>query len=353
MSKQRRTLTGIALFCVILLLVLVIFYSGLRILEPTLFDKSGNQGTVGDNGDNATSSVSSSEDDQDSSKKDSIGKTIVRNGVSYFPRQDITVMLLIGVDRLGPAESSGYYRNEGAADVIALIIFDDKNEECNVLYLNRDTMLTMPVIGISGKQAGTYYGQLSLSHTYGSGLEDSCENVEKTVSAFLGGINIDYYLSMSMDAIPVLNDAVGGVTVNVEDDFSAFDPDITMGEYTLKGDQALTFIRARKGLGDQKNVSRIERQKEYMSSFIKSFKASYNGDLEYILKTYETVAPYLVSNCPINTFTSMISRYLDYPVTEIISPEGENVLGDEYYEFYVDEEKLSDLILDLFYAPKE
>ena len=32
--------------------------------------------------------------------------------------------------------------------------------------------------------------------------------------------------------------------------------------------------------------------------------------------------------------------------------EGENKLGEEYYEFYADEEKLDALILQLFYAPK-
>jgi hypothetical protein len=35
-----------------------------------------------------------------------------------------------------------------------------------------------------------------------------------------------------------------------------------------------------------------------------------------------------------------------------VSPEGENVLGEKYYEFHVDEEKLDELIVRLFYAPK-
>ena len=59
----------------------------------------------------------------------------------------------------------------------------------------------------------------------------------------------NYYISMNMDAIAILNDAVGGVTVNVTDDFSAVDPSITKGEVTLKGDQALTFIQTRKDVG--------------------------------------------------------------------------------------------------------
>jgi hypothetical protein len=48
----------------------------------------------------------------------------------------------------------------------------------------------------------------------------------------------------------------------------------------------------------------------------------------------------------------MMDRYSDYEIVEIVSPEGENVLGEKYYEFYVDEVKLDELILRLFYAPK-
>ena len=37
---------------------------------------------------------------------------------------------------------------------------------------------------------------------------------------------------------------------------------------------------------------------------------------------------------------------------QICSIRGENVLGEQYYEFYPDAEALDALILDLFYAPK-
>lgn len=48
----------------------------------------------------------------------------------------------------------------------------------------------------------------------------------------------------------------------------------------------------------------------------------------------------------------MMNKYQDYEVKNIITPEGENVLGEEFYEFYVDEDKLNDLVIELFYAPK-
>lgn len=324
--KKRKVWKQIAFTCLVLILVLIIVFSGLQILESIVF--SADEGYV------------------------SPSKTITRDGVDYFPRQDITVFLLMGVDQNGPVEESGSYNNPGAADMVALLIFDEKNEQCNVLQLNRDTMLEMPVLGIGGKQAGTYYGQLALSHTYGSGLEDSCENTRTTVSQFLNGIQIDYYLSMNMDAVSILNDAVGGVTVTVEDDFSEIDSTITPGEVTLHGEQAIHFVRTRKDVGDQLNMTRMDRQMDYINGFIEAFRGKHDSDPNFVLQTYEEVAPYLVSNCSLNTLSGMIDRYGDYELLESCTPEGENVLGSEYYEFYTDSEALDELILQLFYAPK-
>lgn len=324
--SRRNSAKKIASFCVILILVLVMIFSGLQILESTVFYS----------------------DQVPEQTRES--KTVEVNGVEYFPRQDITVVMALGIDQNGPVAASAGYINPGAADMVMLLIFDEKNANCRVLYLNRDTMLELPVLGIGGKQAGTYYGQLALAHTYGSGLEDSCENTRQAVSDFLNGIHIDYYVAMNMDAISILNDAVGGVKVTVTDDFSQIDPTIQMGEMILRGEQSVNFVRTRKDVGDQLNISRIERQKAYIEGFVDAFRA--RQSTEFILSTYEDVAPYLVSDCSVNTISGMVSRYEGYEIVEIVTPEGENVLGEEYYEFYVDEEKLDELILRLFYAPK-
>ena len=326
--KKRMRFLDIASAVVILLLVIVMLYSGLQILESTVLHTGADE-------------------------QGFVSKTITRDGVSYYPRQDITVVMVLGIDQNGPVKASEGYINPGSADMAALLIFDDKDESCTILQLNRDTMLEMPVLGVGGKSAGTYYGQLALSHTYGSGMEDSCENTRKTVSNFLYGIHIDYYLAMNMDAIAILNDAVGGVTVNVTDDFSHVDPTITMGQTTLWGEQAIRFVRTRRDVGDQLNISRIDRQKEYISSFLKKFRSRYHADLEFAATTYDQVLPYIVTDCSLNTITSLMDRYGDYEIREVVSPAGENVMGEEYYEFYADEQALDELILRLFYTPKE
>ena len=326
--RIRKAVKGIVYLFILLILALVMLYSGLRIMESTVLHS------------------------EDVSADVIQTKTITRDGISYYPRQDITVMLVMGIDQMGPVQSSEYYRNNGSADSLMLLIFDETNEECTVLYLNRDTMLNMDVLGVRGEYAGTTYGQLALAHTYGNGLKDSCENVKNTLMNFMHGLSIDYYVAMNMDAIPILNDAVGGVTVTVVDDFSQVDSSIPMGEVTLKGNQVISFVRTRKNVGDQKNVTRMERQKEYVAAFLEVLREKEHEDVNFILKVYEKVAPYLVSDCSVNTLSGMVDRYVDYTIKGLVTPEGENHIGEEYYEFYVDEEKLDELIVSLFYAPK-
>lgn len=327
MHKQKNA-HGFGFFCILLILVLVILYSGLRILESTVFVKAP------ETEDRTTS------------------KTITRDGVDYFPRQDITVMMVLGIDQAGPVQSSHYYRNEGSADSIMLLIFDETNENCSVLYLNRDTMVEMDVLGVKGEYAGVAYGQLALAHTYGSGLEDSCENVKNTLMNFIHGLTVDYYVAMNMDAVPILNDAVGGVTVNVVDDFSLVDPTITMGELTLRGEQVINFVRTRKDVGDQKNVTRMERQKAYVTGFLEKLYAKEHEDVNFLVNMYESVAPYIVTDCSVNTLSGMLDRYVDFTIQDVVVPEGENIVVDGHYQFHIDEEKFDDLIVRLFYAPK-
>ena len=279
-------------------------------------------------------------------------KTVVHEGVEYFPRQDIVTVLILGIDRYGPVVESGAYNNKGAADMNVLAIIDESHETVNLLYLNRDTMTEMPVLGLGGRKAGTYFGQLALAHTYGKGLADSCENSRETVSHLLGGIYIDYYVAMNMDVIGILNDAVGGVTVEVTEDFSRVDPTIAMGTVTLQGEQAVNYVRTRKDVGDQLNLSRIDRQKEYINSFIESFRSAYEVDKQIVVDLYDEISPYWVTDLSVNVLSGMLEYYSDYEIDKVVSPEGDNVMGEQYFEFYAHEDALRELSLELFYEPK-
>lgn len=324
---KKKTKASPVLTVLIVILVIVILFSGFKIIDALFAHKQVEQPALK-------------------------SQTITIDGQEYFPRQDITVLMLMGIDERGPVTKSESYTNTGESDMVALAVFDEVEETYSVLVLNRDTMMDIPVLGIGGVPAGTIYGQLALSHTYGTGLEDSCENTVEAVSNFLSGLAVDYYVSMNMDAIAILNDAVGGVTVNVQDDFSQVDASIPMGEVTLNGEQALAYVHTRKDVGNQMNISRMDRHKEYMENFVAAFNTKLSEDSMFVVDVYDEVAQYIVSDCSVSTLSSMLTKYADYKLEDIVSPQGENILTEQYMEFHVDEDSLQKLLIDMFYIKK-
>ena len=327
MAKDKKKVT---LFTTVLIAILVVLIgvSGFKIFEA-LNGKSDAQGELDHN-----------------------TKTVTVDGVDYFPRQDITVLMLMGIDEFGEVKKTKSYNNTGECDMVALAVFDEQDKTYSVLALNRDTMMDIYTLGVTGQPSGTIFGQLALAHTFGTGMEDSCEIAVRTVSDFLSGLTVDYYLSMNMDAIAILNDAVGGVTVNVVDDFSGVDSTIPMGEVTLSGEQALSYVQTRKDVSDEMNISRMERHKEYMENFVAAFSSKVKESDTFVLETYNEIAPYIVSDCSINSMSAMLNRYADYTLRDVVTPAGETVLTEQYVEFYADEAELEKLILNMFYTKK-
>ena len=325
--RKRRTRVRITLVAVVLVLALVMVFSGLRILESTAFYPNTTEPTYPT-------------------------KTIVWDGVSYFPRQDITTVLVEGIDEEGPVKDSGSYRNFGEVDMVSLVILDHTAQQYHIVSINRDTMVDMPVLGLGGKPAGSFYGQLALAHTYGSGMADSAENVLTAVSDLLYGLHIDYYVALNMDAIGMLNDAVGGVTVEVTEDFSQVDPTITKGTVTLNREQAVSYIRSRKDVGTQLNVSRMERQKGYIESLAKTLLEKVEDSSKFALNLYEELADYAVTDCSATALAGILDTCAQYEPGRTVTLPGKNVRGEQYYEFYLDEEQLHPLVLELFYEPK-
>jgi LCP family protein required for cell wall assembly len=313
---------------IVIVLLVVVVFSSVKIIDSFFLTKSVDTDTV------------------------PVSKTVTLDGVEYYPRQDITTFMLLGIDQKGPVEESTSYNNEGEADMIALAVFDEIEKTYNLLLLNRDTMTDIPILGIGGKPAGVAYQQLALAHTYGRGLEDSCENTRDAVSDLLNGIIVDHYLSMNMDAIGILTDAVGGVKVTVTDDFSEVEPSISMGEITLSGEQAISFVQTRKDVGNQMNISRIDRHKEFMNGFLEALKSSVDGSDSFVIKNYDSISDYVVTDSSVNTLNKLFNRYVEYELEEIVSPEGENKKGETYMEFYPDKKLLDEMVIDLFYAEK-
>ena len=273
-------------------------------------------------------------------------------GINYTLRDDVDTILLMGMDKFEEDIELTSYTNDQCADFLVLLVIDHANKTCSTIQINRDTMTEMSVLGINGNKVDTTYGQVALSHTYGSGSNDSCRNTARAVANIFGGMKVDYYVALTMDAVPVVNDLVGGITLEVLDDLTSVNPEFIEGAtVTLMGEDALRYVRARKGVGDQTNISRMRRQNQYMNLLYDKIIELMGEDENDVHITGDLV-PYLTSNCSVNELEDLLESLKTYDNGGTYDIEGESVLGDMYMEFYPDADKLKGLVVSMFYKPE-
>lgn len=275
------------------------------------------------------------------------------DSVEYELNKNIETVLVMGLDKFAEDIDTSSYNNDQQADFLMLFVLDNQNKTCKALHINRDTMVEMNILGIAGQEVGTTKQQLALAHTYGNGQNVSCRNTAKAVSNLLQGININHYVSVTMDAVPVFNDLVGGVTVEVLDDFTGIDDTLVKGEkVTLMGEHALVYVRNRYGMEDSTNSHRMIRQKQYIEELYRLTREKTDEDENFVLTAWKELSEYAVSDCYEQDLLEIYEKVSGYEFLGTVQIEGESVVGERFMEFYPDEEKLNDLVMELFYIPK-
>lgn len=278
-------------------------------------------------------------------------KEITVDGQTYQQRRKVKSYLFIGVDMSGEATGVDSYIQGGQGDVQMLLTIDDLNRTWQILQLNRDSMVDVPVLGIQGNVVSSEFQQLCLAHSYGNGKELSCENNVNTVSALLDDQEIDGYFALNMDAIGLLNDLVGGVTVTVNADFTAVDPTLVEGQQvTLNADQAREFVRNRQNVGDETNLNRMSRQREFMNGFMNSIDGK---DASFAKDIYNGLQDYTVTDLKEGTVSKIFTKIQKYTEKDILTIDGEQKVEDDHWAYYLDQDSLNKAIVELFYEKKE
>lgn len=278
-------------------------------------------------------------------------KTLEYNGETYVAREGIETYLFMGIDVEGPAKGNKSYIGGGQADVQLLLVVDRYNQTWQVLQINRDSMVEVPVLGVTGVEVGTEYQQIALAHSYGDGLESSCKNNVKAVSRLFNDQVVNGYLSLNMDAISIVNDMVGGVEVTVLDDFSQTEIGLEKGDtVTLTGAQALAYVRGRQGVGDETNLSRMARQEQYLDALYQKMTDLSSGTA---LQTFQAVEDYMVTNMG-DQWLKLMDRMETYEKLEPLTIDGENYLDEQGAMAYrLNEDSLQKVMIQLFYQPLE
>ncbi len=95
----------------------------------------------------------------------------------------------------------------------------------------------------------------------------------------LTNVRIDHFVVVDFAGFTTMVGALGGVDVCVPEETTdaASGLDLPAGRSTIDGDQALAFVRARKGISDGSDLSRIDRQQAFLASMVQ--KATSTGVL--------------------------------------------------------------------------
>lgn len=289
---------------------------------------------------------------------------ILYKGGDYVLNEDLVTVLIMGIDKETVTEVGGqsFTAEEGSeyaggqADALFLLLINPHDKNVYVIAINRNAMAEVDVFDEEGNYQGIFTKQIALQHGYGDGKEESCLRQVKAVSRMFHGIPIHAYAAVSMDAIPELNDVVGGITVEVLDDiiYPEYDMDLHQGEtVTLYGEKAYWYVRLRNENVFNSNELRLQRQKQYLTTFAAEAKKQAVADIRVAINLYQAVRKYMVTDIDLNAFTYMVTEYLgyDFDIENMYSLQGEAVQGNHFEEFYVDDEALQELIIELFYEP--
>lgn len=241
------------------------------------------------------------------------------NGGEKMYSKNVINVLLCGVDgETGAADS-------GRSDIMMLVSINKKTETITLVSLLRDswTYMSLP------KQDGSYYDyyfKLNSAYSYGgpATLLNTIENNYK--------IEIDQFIAVDFKSFPKLIDALGGVSVDVQEYEANYirrtssHKKFPYGKATLNGDQALIYSRIRKCDADS-DISRTRRQRSIIKALVDSAKSATNGQL---LNAFKLVSPYLRTGYTQSEVFALIAQaytngWMNYDMVELVLPSEDYV----------------------------
>ncbi|MFZ0323499.1 MAG: LCP family protein [Actinomycetes bacterium] len=190
---------------------------------------------------------------------------------SASPQQPINVLVMGSDTRQG---QGGGFGSAGVitgarSDTTLLVHLPADRKSALVVSIPRDTIVDIPECKTA---TGTYPAHTSRFNEAFSIGGPGC--TIKTVES-LTNVYIDHFAVVDFRGFQGMVDALGGVDVCLNE--AVNDPksrlNLPAGVSTVKGDQALAFVRARY-IGNGSDISRISRQQAFMSSVVEKARSA-------------------------------------------------------------------------------
>ncbi|MFC8731697.1 LCP family protein [Luteimicrobium sp. NPDC057192] len=212
-------------------------------------------------------------------------------------------ILILGSDSRGGANSSIVKdKNEGQrSDTTIVLHVSADRKRMEAVSIPRDSLVDIPACQVDSKghSTGTApHTMFNAAFSFGAdkakalggdesaqiagGAACTWQTVESTT-----GITLDGYVVLDFSGFEGMINALGGVPMCIPTDIDAPKANLELkaGYQTLKGKTALGYARAREGVGDGSDLSRIKRQQELMGAISnKVFAQNFLTDSPKLLK---------------------------------------------------------------------
>ncbi len=351
-KKKSRKALRIVLICIAVLIVLCIaaalylwslWKNGDRFNRDTMFvTQPTTDITLHGNEDEPNSGTATTTDD---------GKpTIKHNGSYYVLNEDVFSVLFMGIDVNSEEQFANIGTTAHQADSLFLLVVDPTTGRFTVVNIPRMSITDVKQLDMNFNYARTTKSPICIQYAFGDGKELSCTLTRDAVSNLLFNIPINRYVSMNLDGLYIANDTVGGITLELLDDMTAFNPKMKKGEtYTLLGKDVEIYLSRRLGRGlDGTNLSRTARQIQYCKQFFKVVKNKVEANPLFVVDLYNALGGNVQSDLSVEEmiYLSKTVMKADLSDENIYSLEG--TVQNE--DFFVDDDALKDLLIDLFYT---
>ncbi|MDN3019545.1 LytR family transcriptional regulator [Paenibacillus sp. BSR1-1] len=225
-------------------------------------------------------------------------------------------VLMLGVD-----ERKG---DKGRSDTMIVLTVNPNNNSVKMLSIPRDTRTE--IVG-KGKED-------KINHAYAFG---GVPMAMDTVENFLD-IPIDFYIQVNMEGFTEMVDAVGGVTVQNDLDFTQDGTHFAKGQLNLNGKEALSFTRMRHE-DPRGDFGRQSRQRQIIEGIVKE-----GASLSSLTK-FSDIFTVLGNNVKTNlTFDQMVAiqqgyRHVGSSIQQMELKEQGKMINHIYYGLVSTEEK--------------
>ena len=337
MGTKERKLLGTISICLILIIGLcVVIISNRRNVNNV---KRLNNVEAG------SSAETVSIDDSLTPTTDTFDGSVTYNGIKYEVNRSLDKVLFLGIDTSDLSREGIGIDEGGRSDTIILFVIDNDNETITPLEINRDTMVEVDIYDNDGNYLSHGQKQIAMQYAYGDSSQKACRLTKEKVSDLLGRTRINSVISLTMEGIEPIVDSIGGVDIKLVSDETDLDPTYTEGTVIhLDGAAAKAFVHDRDVETRGSNISRMSRQTQFMIALFQTIKSK--GDS--VIETMENAAgDYLYEDIDADS-VKHLSQY-EYS-EEMLTLPGENKTGNIHDEFYVDDMKLTEMILKLFYT---